>query len=96
MNRNTIAILTGLAALVLSWLFPPWINTYRWDGKFVEEAAIGPRFLFGKLPQPPGRHSIEASYTYRVDSGRLMLIDLCIAAMTVGVILVLKRPKPKP
>ncbi len=80
MNKPLIAILAGLGFLVISWLFPPWEEQYGSRGF----SYNGFRFIF----MPAGDYD-----SWRVCVVRLALIDLCIIAITAGVVLALKQWK---
>lgn len=87
MSNPLMAILAGLGLLVLSWLFPPWIYTIKAKGgqAFIEE-RIGFAFLFKSQDS-------AAQTTYAVDIPSLVLIDLCIVAISAGAFLTLKHFK---
>ena len=87
MNKPLIAILAGLGALVISWIYPPWIVEAYDEGRFVGSRALGFHCIFETIPTRGGNGHVRA------DAGRLLLIDLCIVAVTAGVVMVLRQTR---
>ena len=90
LSKQTATILAGLAALVISWLFPPWTLESDSMGIF-SSVPLGLHYILSDFPGPPAPY-----LRFRVDISRLVLIDLCILAVTVGAILVVRQPKLNP
>jgi hypothetical protein len=76
---TTLAILAGLGSLVLSWIFPPWQKTWKHEGRIVRVEHVGPVCLFD-MPQ----REIVTDSAFSIDVSRLVLVDLCIAAISAG------------
>jgi hypothetical protein len=86
MSKSLRAIVIMVFLLVASWLCPPWTYTTQKLGKTVE-SDWGHYFIF-LLPS-------GGAGTFHVDTGKLVLTDLCIVAIfgtAAGIAFARSRP----
>lgn len=81
--RSLIAMWIGVGLLVLSWLFPPFVNITK--ERYKNEVRT---YHFGVSV------FTSTNYYWHPDFGRLLLIDSAIAAVTVAVMVSLRNTKP--
>ena len=84
MSKPLIAMWVGIGLLVLSWIFPPWRAAQLYDGRPVKVEDIGFHSIFSRLP------TYGDNKSFRVDYGRLALIDMCLVAVAAGATLSLR------
>ena len=93
--RQHVFLFVVVAALVATWLFPPWIDTsYQWSREdryppTPTSQNIGYRFLFTWAQQG----GVLGNDFHTIDWGRLVLADLSIVAIGTSVLYALRSKR---
>ena len=89
MSKMLISMWVGIALLVASWLFPPWLKTEQrasFNGTISAIENSGHSFIFS-----PPQGSAYLRLSYQIDLKRVLMLDLAIVAITAGAIITFRK-----